>query len=121
SNGAIWVNNANTGSAIGVISSGNVIGVALDMTGLLIWFRIAPSGNWNGSGTANPATGVGGISISACFGAQAAYAAFASTGSAGNGNAVTANFGDSAFTGAVPAGFASGFSSGGAFVDLAGN
>jgi len=108
--GAIWLNNANTGSSIGAISSGSVVGVALDMTGRLIWFRIAPSGNWNGSGTANPATGTGGISVSSIFGAQSAYAAFGSSTATGNGNAATANFGDAAFTGAVPSGFAAGFS-----------
>jgi hypothetical protein len=70
-----------------------------------IWFRVAPAGNWNGSGTANPATPLGGLSVSAIAanGMSPAGLFFAS------GDAVTANFGDSAFVGGVPSGFTSGF------------
>ena len=102
-NGPIQINNSASGSQIGTINPGNVIGVAVDFTAHLIWFRIAPSGNWNGSGTANPATGVGGLNISALSGAL--FPLF--TG--GSGDVCTANFGASAFNGSVPSGFNSGF------------
>jgi hypothetical protein len=109
STGNITINNANSGSTLGARANGDIIGVALDQDNKRIWFRVAPAGNWNGSGTANPATGVGGISIaSISFDAVLAplYGLFASNGS---GNVVTANFGDTAFSGTVPVGFTSGF------------
>jgi hypothetical protein len=43
------------------LADGDVVSVAVDLTGNLIWFRVN-GGNWNGSGTANPATGTGGFS-----------------------------------------------------------
>jgi hypothetical protein len=103
STGGITINNIPTGSALGIIAPASKIGIAVDLSALLIWFRIAPSGNWNGSGTANPATGVGGLSISSIAGAL--YPVMGGQTS----DVVTANFGDTAFTGAVPSGFASGF------------
>jgi hypothetical protein len=82
--------------------SGNGVGIAVDVTAKLIWFRQLPSGNWNGSGTANPATGTGGLSISALTGP------FYALMIGGSADKVTANFGASAFTGSVPSGFTSG-------------
>ena len=104
-NGTININAGFAGS-IGTRSSGDVIGIAVDFTGGLIWFRVAPAGNWNGSGTANPATGAGGFSISGITGGPL-YPNFSNTNLAGE--VATANFGASAFTGAVPSGFNSGF------------
>jgi hypothetical protein len=103
--GTIFVNGASTGVGIGTVSSGTVVGIAVDLTANLIWFRIAPAGNWNAGGTANPATGTGGISISAIAGTL--YPTFG--GGAANSQVGTANFGASAFTGAVPSGFAAGW------------
>jgi hypothetical protein len=102
--GNIVVNNVNSGSSLGALSAGNTIGIALDVTNNLCWFRVAPSGNWNGSGTANPATGVGGVSISTITGTQ--FPMFLANGA---GEVATANFGASAFSGAVPSGFTSGW------------
>ena len=104
--GGIFVNGTNTGTALGTISSGTVVGIAVDLSANLIWFRIAPAGNWNAGGTANPATGVGGISISAIAGTSL-YPTFG--GGTANTQVGTANFGASAFTGAVPSGFAAGW------------
>lgn len=101
--GTIFINGSNLGS-LGIRAVNDVIGVAVDFTAGLIWFRVAPSGLWNASGTADPATGTGGISISALSGAL--YPVFVN-GQAGD--AVTANFGATAFTGSVPSGFTSGF------------
>jgi hypothetical protein len=105
--GNINVNNANpTGNpSLGVRANGDIIGVAIDIAAKLIWFRVAPSGNWNGSGTANPVTGTGGVDITSIVTGPL----YPIEGINGVG-AITANFGASAFTGAVPSGFVSGFS-----------
>jgi hypothetical protein len=103
--GAIWVNGVNTGIGLGSITSGMIVGVAVDLTANLIWFRISPAGNWNAGGTANPATGTGGISISAIAGTL--YPTFG--GGAVSTQVGTANFGATAFSGAVPSGFAAGW------------
>jgi hypothetical protein len=105
--GNIWVNNVNTGSSIGAVASAAVVGIAVDVTARLIWFRLAPSGNWNGSGTANPATGVGGISITSILPPLGRVLPVFAAGTIAS---CTANFGDSGFSGAVPSGFTSGFS-----------
>jgi hypothetical protein len=114
--GGISVNGSATGSALGIINAGNVIGIAVDFTAKLIWYRVAPSGNWNGSGTANPGTGAGGLSISA-ISTGPLYPYMAS----GTSDKITANFGDGAFTGAVPSGFTAGFPVPLNYVDFAGN
>jgi hypothetical protein len=101
--GNLISNGSNVGNSIGVPASGDVIGVAVDLTALLFWMR-RNGGNWNGSGTANPATGVGGVSFTA-----GAYAPMISFGSSGAARTTTGNLGQSAFGGAVPAGFTSGW------------
>lgn len=105
SSGNIYSNGAFTGMTIGSRSAGDVIGIAIDFDNLKGWFRVAPAGNWNGSGTANPVTNTGGFTIPG--GAMAPIITF--DGSSGSGNIITANFGASAFTGAVPSGFTSGW------------
>jgi hypothetical protein len=103
--GRIWINGSDSGVGLGILSSGNIIGIATDLTTGKIWFRVTPSGNWNGSGTANPATGVGGVSLGALIG-NTLFPFFGAT--FGNDKA-TANFGASAFNGSVPSGYASGW------------
>lgn len=103
--GQIAVNNTTVQGTLGARANGNIIGTALDLTSSLIWFRVAPAGNWNGSGTANPATGAGGFSTTPI--GPKLFGLFAATG--GSGQNITANFGDSAFSGTVPAGFTAGF------------
>jgi hypothetical protein len=101
--GNIWVGFSPVfiGAARG---SGDIIGIAIDITANLIWFRVAPSGNWNGSGTANPATGAGGLSISSLSGTLKPSIALSTVG-----DAATVNFGAAAFSGAVPSGFTAGW------------
>jgi hypothetical protein len=96
-----WVASNNAGSVlnIGGMGNGAVVGIAVDLTARLAWFRNA-GGNWNGSGTANPATGVGGVTVAPTV-AFAPVAAFAT----GANDAVTANFGATAYANAAPAGF----------------
>jgi hypothetical protein len=55
------------GSLIETWTAGSVVDVAVDLGGAVIWFRVS-GGNWNNSGTANPATGTGGVSLSTMTG-----------------------------------------------------
>lgn len=105
--GGIVVNNSGTGVSLGTRAANDIIGIAVDFTAQLIWFRVAPAGNWNNSGTANPATGTGGISISA-ISSSGLFPVFMA---AANLDKNTANFGATAFSGSVPSGFTSGFTS----------
>lgn len=109
--GNIWLNGASTGSTLAARAANDVIGIALDLDARLVWFRVAPSGNWNGNASANPTTGVGGISLaSAPLGGGFPVHPVAILGA--TADAVTANFGDTAFIGTSPGGFISGFPGG---------
>lgn len=110
-NGNINVNGTNVVTGGGTQTSGTVVNLAIDLTAGLFWAKSTVMVNWNNSGTANPATGTGGVSLAALGGAHNLYPAV-NVGS--NGEALTANFGDSAFSGAVPTGFTAGFPSPGA-------
>ena len=104
-NGGIFRNGTGVGN-VPSFGTGAVICHALDMTAGLYWVRVGASGSWNAmSGTANnPATGTGGIALAPLTGPMFALMA---TNNAGDG--YTANFGASAFSGAVPSGFTAGF------------
>ena len=103
--GALYRNASASGLPnFGLRSAGNVIGMAVDLTARLIWFRVAPAGNWNTNASYNPATGIGGVDISAIAGALfPLYSPYTLN------DAMTANSGASAFSGAVPAGFTAGW------------
>jgi hypothetical protein len=101
--GAIYYNGSPAGLNIGAQTAGNIIGVAVDLTNMKIWFRVQ-LGSWNGSGTDNPATNTGGISISTVFGSAAAYPVQA-FGPSANGSASTVNFGATTFVNGPPSGF----------------
>lgn len=106
--GNIWSNGSSSGSTLGATGAGTVIGAAVDLDNRKIWFKKVSGtpGNWNGSGTANPATNVGGITIPA--GTMVPFLTFG--GSSGSAGIIhTVNFGASAFTGSVPSGFTSGW------------
>lgn len=105
--GSIEIDGASSVS-LGAITAGTVVGLAVDCAARLIWCRQGAAGNWNNSATANPATGVGGLAISLGDGIPFFPAACLSATS----DQITANFGDSAFSGTVPSGFTSGFTSG---------
>lgn len=104
-NGGIFYNGANMGITVAGVSATVKIGVAVDFGAKLVWFRASPSGAWNAGGSANPATGVGGQDITAIL-TGPLYPFWVAVQS---GDSVTANFGASAFTGAVPSGFTSGW------------
>jgi len=98
--GSIYINNVSQSGAGVNYTTGDTMCIAVDITGHLIWFRNGAAGNWNNSGTANPATGTGGLSITAL--GTPLYAIDVANGANSNW---TANFGGSTFVGAVPSGF----------------
>lgn len=87
--------------------NGDVIGLAIDLDNKRLWFT-KNGGAWVGtSGTPNPATNTSGFDISDMLArSQHVYPA---ANMSGNGAIFTANFGATAFTGSVPAGFTSGW------------
>jgi hypothetical protein len=61
-----YANGANGGtSTMGSAYTGQTVSVAVDLDNRSLWFRYG-AGNWNNSGTANPATNTGGIPIAGC-------------------------------------------------------
>lgn len=107
--GVIWANGLFTGYALGTLVDGEVIGVAVDLDNEMIWFRKSPSGNWNGDGSADPASNVNGVDISPYFATTLSPTiAFAGAGTDAT-EVFTANFGDTGFSGTAPAGFTSGW------------
>ena len=106
-NGPISVNNSNVGS-IAAMVNGTVNAMALDLGGELIWFRAGAAGDWNNSGAANPATGVGGIPIAALGGGLMKLILWECSFSSPPVT-LTLNAGHTAFSGTVPAGFTAGW------------
>ena len=102
-NGEVFFNGGNpSGTPIELGVQGQIVRMAVDVTGENIWFAIN-GGNWNNSGTANPATGAGGISFAGI--ANGTISAMFSGGTPGS---VTSNFGASAFVYAPPTGYVAG-------------
>lgn len=99
SSGNIYSNTSKVGTGTSFGTAGNIVCVALDAVNRLVWLRVG-SGNWNGSATANPATGTGGIAVA---GSASLCAAICTDESA----VFAANFGASAFAQSVPSGFSS--------------
>lgn len=95
--GAVFLNNIQIASIPGY-TLGDTVGVAVDRTLNLIWFRNQGGFAWNAGGTANPATGVGGIDISSLGDIYPAYNVKMT-------EQITTNFGATAFAFTVPAGF----------------
>lgn len=102
----IFNNGTNTGVNPGAINSGSTVGIAVDLTGSLIWYTLDGT-HWNStsSTTNNPSTGVGGVSISGITGGNL-YPVVINNAAVEAG---TTNFGASAFTYSVPSGFTSGW------------
>lgn len=105
--GNIFLNGSSTGISFGVRASGDIIGFAVDLDNKLIWCRIAPSGNWNNNAGFAPG-GTGGVSLTSITNALIGLTPLWGNAGAAPG-AVTANFGDTAFSGAVPGGYTSGW------------
>lgn len=107
-NSGVTVNGGVIITGFGVIANGTTICIALDAINRRIWFRLGAAGNWNVNASYNPASNTGGVDLSP-LGAVAYYPAY---GTGFLNDQCTANFGDAAFTGAVPAGFTAGFPAG---------
>jgi len=105
STGGVFINGSNVGSIGAASAVGQTICFAVDLVNYRLWVRIN-SGIWNNSAPADPATNVGGFNIATVF---TGFPVHAFWGANQNTNAATANFGASAFSGAVPAGFTSGW------------
>lgn len=101
--GGIWSNGTDLTIPLGAIRIGERACFAIDLTARLGWIR-RQGGNWNNSGTANPATGVGGAVIG-----PGSFAPATAFGSGTVGTNTTANFGATAFTFTVPSGFTAGW------------
>jgi hypothetical protein len=92
--------NGFTVATLGAVTIGSVLDFEVDLVNQTMWARLN-GGNWNASGTANPATNIGGFSIS-FFGTAAVFA----WASFGDTLAVqVANFGAAPFTYAISSGF----------------
>jgi hypothetical protein len=105
--GNLYSNGSNTGTSLGARAVGDVVGGAIDLDNRRVWWKKVSGtpGNWNNNVANNPATNVGGIVIPA--GSMVPFCTF---GPGVNvGDTITLNFGASAFTGAVPSGFTSGW------------
>jgi hypothetical protein len=98
-NGLIYVGSGYTGKGIGNFAYGDVAGVAVDFSNSLAWAR-RNNGTWNGTAGADPATGVGGIAISAVSMAPAVVYYASSTAN------MTVNFGATPYANPAPVGFA---------------
>lgn len=92
-------------ATISTISDGDLIQIAVDIDNKRFWIRKS-TGNWNGNASANPATGVGGLDISALI-ANDPHIHFATTlfTSGPPAGSATSNFAAAQMTGPIPAGF----------------
>jgi len=106
--GNIWGNGANSSRTLGVRADGDILGAAIDFANQKVWFRVAPSGNWNGQviGSQDPANNIGGVSISNFIGKAMGPA---SSQQSFVVHKTIINAGERAFLGAVPSGFTSGW------------
>ena len=102
------INSVTLASPAVTLGAGSVLCFALDFDNKMIWFRVG-TGNWNNSGTADPATNTGGYSLAALLtGAAQGISLLPFLMLSGSNHAATANFGDTAFSSAVPSGFTAG-------------
>lgn len=63
--GNVYLNGAHIYTVDG-LTAGHITALEIDIPGKLIWFKdVTAAGNWNANGSANPATGVGGLDFSA--------------------------------------------------------
>ena len=98
-------NNSQVAAPIGTVSAGSRLDVAVDFGLPDMWIR-GPSGLWNNNASANPATGVNGLRALSYATLNTLFAsALYLMGSAFSNSQGTINTGDTAFSGAMPAGF----------------
>lgn len=101
-NGDVRLNSSIIISGPGFVSGGAQAGIAVDIGGQLIWFRDTSAPTvWNAGGTANPATGVGGVSFAVITGAIFICLNI----NANQAVVATLNVGTTSFNASAPAGF----------------
>jgi hypothetical protein len=101
-NGEVFLNGTNT-ATYSSASTGNIISMAVDFGGQLIWWSVN-GGNWNAGGTANPATGIGGVSFST-INAGPYFAVSELDAHTGGASSTTINFGATTYSYTPPSGF----------------
>jgi len=101
----IFTNGTNASISVAPAGVGGWIGIAVDLDNRKAWFRTNGS-IWNNGSSNDPATNVGGVTVPA--GTMIPFCTFGGTFGV-SGNVFTANFGASAFAGAVPSGFTAGW------------
>lgn len=101
--GSVSLNNTPFGPGLALgFNTARVVSLAVDFTNNRAWVK-TDNGNWNGSGTANPATNTGGADISAIVSGGIMLMFQAET----INDAATINLGGSAFVYTMPSGFSS--------------
>ena len=103
SSGSIYYNATMQKSSIGTNDTAVVWRYAVDMDNKTFWVAKA-AGNWNNSGTADPATNTGGVSFSSAASDEMWFTVCLKS----SGEYFDGNFGNAAFTYSVPSGFTSG-------------
>lgn len=102
--GGVYLNNAPVSGAMSAwTSGGSVAQFAVNLSTKRFWAKLTTDANWNGSGAANPATGVGGIDFSAIAGPY--FPMLTLTRIIAIHDSALGNFGASPFVGTPPAGF----------------
>ena len=85
----------------GPFADGSVVCFAIDLDNKLFWTRYTSTGQWNASGTANPATGAGGYDISSLTGPFFLGVLF----SANEADSIALKLASGSWAGAAPSGF----------------
>jgi len=101
--GSVYYLGATIATGYPTYTTGSVISFAIDYANKNIWVRVN-GGNWNGNVSADPATNTGGLSI-ATFLRDYGGGISPGFGLYYTNDAMTMNFGDSAFAYTVPSGF----------------
>ena len=106
SDGSIYADGAVSEYSVGPRAAGDIIGVAVDLNSLRVWFTVVGSGLWNGDADADPTKNINGAELP--FGAMVPTLLFGGPGGVAN-DVQTANFGATAFAGEAPVGFDGGW------------
>lgn len=105
--GSVRIGNA-TITTLASVLTGDIIGEAADFDAKLIWLRRCRSGvcqSWNGNGSADPATGIGGISISTLQINGVGDRFYPAGGVNSGADSIISRFAASQLTQSVPSGF----------------
>lgn len=105
--GNTYILGSNRFSVGTTFTNGTLVCVAVDLDNKRIWFRKGTSGNWNGNAANDPTSSSTGYDISTWV--NAGFLIHPSVTIGATSDAITANFGDTGFSGTVPTGYTSGW------------